>query len=213
MQARRPLGCYGPLSRLAHALLRLAGWHVDILDPLPERCVVILYPHTSNWDFVVGLAAKWAAGLDARRDGLCFAGKEVLFRGPWAWFFRALGGFPVDRRGGQGFVVQMAEKFASQPQLRFALSPEGTRSARDHVRSSFYFVALAAKVPILLGGFDFADKRLIVTETFMPTGQVEADLAAIEQAYRAMGAKGYKPELANPWRFRADQTSSSSPSS
>ena len=206
-------GTSGLLSRLAWAGLRARGWSVEIVDPLPAKCVVIMYPHTSNWDFVVGLAAKWAAGLDARRDALCFAGKESLFRWPWGAFFRAIGGFPVDRGGGRGFVTAMAGRFASAETLRFVLSPEGTRSARDHVRSSFYYVALAAQVPILLGVFDFARRRIVVNEAFRPTGEVAADLAAIDAYYRRAGASGEKPGRANPWRFRTaeDQTSSSSP--
>jgi 1-acyl-sn-glycerol-3-phosphate acyltransferase len=210
---RRPLATYGLLSRLAWAALRVRGWSVEIVDPLPAKCVVIMYPHTSNWDFVVGLAAKWAAGLDAKRDALCFAGKESLFHRPWGAFFRAIGGFPIDRAGGRGFVGEMAKRFDATGTLRFVLSPEGTRSARDHVRSSFYYVALAAKVPILLGLFDFSRRRIVVTEAFWPTGDAAADLATIDAYYQSAGASGEKPERANPWRFRTatDQTSSSSP--
>jgi len=193
----------------------MAGWRVTIADPLPARCVVILYPHTSNWDFVVGLAAKWAAGLDAGRDGLCFAGKESLFRGPWSGFFRAIGGFPVERDGGHGFVSEMVARFSAAEQLRFALSPEGTRARRDHVRSSFYHVAAAARVPILLGAFDFARKRLIAEELIHPTGDVATDLRTISEYYRAAGAHGLRPHRASPWRFRSEaatpQNSSSSP--
>jgi 1-acyl-sn-glycerol-3-phosphate acyltransferase len=199
---RRTSGGYGPLSKLAALAMKLVGWRVEVVDPMPEKCVVVMYPHTSNWDFPVGLFTKWAVGLDFRRERMCFAGKESLFKGPWAGFFRAVGGFPVNRASASGFVPQMAARFASEPRMRFVIAPEGTRSYAPHVRSSFYHVAVAAKVPIILGAFDFAKKRVVVNAMFTPGGDVDADLAAIAGYYRMLGNKGAKPELAAPWVFR-----------
>ena len=138
-----------------------------------------------------------------KRERVCFAGKESLFKGPWAGFFRALGGFPVNRSAASGFVPQMAERFASEAKMRFVIAPEGTRSFAPHVRSSFYHVAVAARVPIVLGAFDFPNKRVVVNALFTPSGDVNADLAAIDGYYRRRGNQGAKPELAAPWKFRA----------
>ncbi len=198
---RRP-GRYGLLSWLAAISMRLAGWRVEVADPMPEHCVIVMYPHTSNWDFPVGLFAKWAVGLDFKHERMCFAGKESLFNGPFAAFFRAVGGFPVNRGAASGFVQQMAARFASESRMRFVLAPEGTRSYAPHVRSSFYHVALAANVPIVLGAFDFPKKRVAVNAIFRPSGNVDADLAAIADYYQTLGNQGAKPELAAPWRFR-----------
>jgi 1-acyl-sn-glycerol-3-phosphate acyltransferase len=198
----RALGVYGPLSRLSAWWLRARGWRVEILDPLPEKCVIIMYPHTSNRDFVIGLLAKWAAGLTAKRDALCFAGKESLFAGPWSIFFRAVGGFPVDRNGSAGFVAQMTARFAGAARMRFAIAPEGTRSYVPHMRSSFYYVARAARVPIILGAFDFATKRVIVIEPFVPGDDVAADLRQIERYYQRLSNQGAIADNAAPWVFR-----------
>lgn len=203
--AFRPLGVYGPLSRIAHACMRWRGWSIQIVDPMPEKCVIIVYPHTSNWDFPVGLLTKWAAGLTAKREQLRYAGKTSLFIWPWGWFFRAVGGFPVDRTGNSGFSEQMAARFASESKMRFVIAPEGTRSYRDHVRSSFYYVACAAKVPIILGTFDFVRKRVVVTQSFWPTGNIADDLAQIDQYYRSIAPAsglGHTPANAGRWRLR-----------
>lgn len=199
---RRTPGAYGLWSKLAKLAMQLAGWQVIVADPLPEKCVIVMYPHTSNWDFPVGLFTKWAVGLDWQRERMCFAGKESLFKGPWAGFFRAVGGFPVNRSSASGFVPQMAERFAREDRVRFVIAPEGTRSYAPHVRSSFYHVAVAAKVPILLGAFDFPNKRVMVNAIFTPSGTADVDLAAIADYYKTLGNQGAKPELAAPWVFR-----------
>ena len=198
----RSPGGYGLWSKVAAFALQSAGWHVEVVDPLPEKCVVVMYPHTSNWDFALGLLTKWAVGLDFKREHLCFAGKESLFTGPWASFFRAVGGFPVNRRLATSFVQQMAERFAREPRMRFVIAPEGTRSYAAYVRSSFYHVAVAARVPIILGAFDYLRKRVVVSAIFTPSGDVDVDLAAIAGYYKALGNKGARPELAAPWAFR-----------
>ena len=198
----RAPGGYGPLSWLAEMAMRLSGWRVEVADPMPDKCVIVMYPHTRNWDFPVGLLTKWSIGLDWQRERMCFAGKESLFKWPWAWFFRSVGGFPVSRNTASGFVPQMAARFAHEPLMRFVIAPEGTRSYVPHIRSSFYHVAVAARVPIALGAFDFAQKRVVVNALFTPTGNVGIDLAAINGYYRTLGNKGAKPALAAPWTFR-----------
>ena len=199
---QRTPGGYGLLSKLAAWAMKLFGWHVVVADPMPDKCVIVMYPHTSNWDFPVGLFSKWVVGLEWQRERLCFAGKESLFRGPWAGFFRAVGGFPVNRSAATGFVPQMAERFARETRMRFVIAPEGTRSYSPHVRSSFYHVAVAAKVPIILGAFDFPNKRVVVNAIFTPSGNVDVDLAAIADYYGTLGNKGARAELAAPWVLR-----------
>ncbi len=195
-------GSYGPWSRLAAWVTRLAGWRVEVAEPMPEKCVIVMYPHTSNWDFVFGLLTKWCIGLTVKAEGLSFAGKESLFKGPWAAFFRAVGGFPVNRGSASGFVDQMAARFANEPRMRFVIAPEGTRQYSPHVRSSFYYVALAAKVPIALGAFDFVRKRVVVNTFITLSGDVSTDLAAISRYYQTLGNQGDQPDHAAPWTFR-----------
>ena len=83
----RTPGGFGLFSKLAALSMKWVGWQVAVADPLPEKCVIVMYPHTSNWDFPVGLLSKWSVGLDWRHERMCFAGKESLCKGPWAGFF------------------------------------------------------------------------------------------------------------------------------
>ena len=186
-------------SAWAGALLRLAGWRVKF-DGLPSRQgVVIVYPHTSNWDFVVGLLAKWSIGFP-----LSFWGKDSLFEVPLfgAWL-RWVGGVPVNRQHPRGVVGQMVERLqAAKDQDRFfwlALAPEGTRGYSEHWRSGFYQVALNARVPLGLAYFDFAERVVGIDRFIRLSGNEQADMAAIEQ--HLGHRQGHTPHLAAPVRL------------
>lgn len=189
-----------PGSALARRLLRLAGWKV-VFDGLPARQgVVIIYPHTSNWDFLIGILAKWAIGIPA-----AFFIKDSFFKVPlfnrWmSW----VGGFPIDRRAPKGIVGQMGEALlAARARNRFlwlAITPEGTRSYRDAWRSGFYHVTLAARVPLGLAAFDYA-RREVRLDTFLQlSGNAEADMAEIAAVLSQ--ATGKRPDLAAPIRLK-----------
>ena len=183
-------------SRLARALLRLAGWEL-VFDGLPARQgVIIAYPHTSNWDFILAVLAKWSLGLR-----FAFWGKDTLFKvplfGPW---LRWLGGIPIDRFNASGIVGEMVERFetanAKDEFLWLALAPEGTRKYQPYWRSGFYQVAVQAEVPLALAFFDYQRKRIGVEVFLQLSGDREADLAAIAKAYEH--ASGKHPEWAAP---------------
>ena len=184
-------------SPAAGALLRAAGWRVRF-DGLPARQgVAIVYPHTSNWDFVVGLLAKWSVGIP-----VTFWGKASLFRVPL--FGRWLGGRPVDRDAPNGIVGQMADELkAAVREDRFmwlALSPEGTRRRGDNWRSGFYHVAWAAQVPLALVYFDFAERVVGVDEFIVLSGDIDADMARIRDY---LGSRvGKRPSQATPVRLK-----------
>lgn len=188
-------------SRFARALLRLAGWQL-VFDGLPARQgVIIAYPHTSNWDFVVGILAKWSLGLH-----FAFWGKDALFKVPlFGTWLRWLGGIPVDRVNASGIVGEMAGRFqaarAKDEFLWLALAPEGTRRHQPHWRSGFYQVVLQSGVPLALAFFDYRRKRIGVGCFLNLSGDREADLAAIAEAYRDTAA-GRHPSLAAPIVFR-----------
>jgi 1-acyl-sn-glycerol-3-phosphate acyltransferase len=189
-----------PGSAFARGLLRLFGWKV-VFDGLPARQgVVILYPHTSNWDFLVGIFAKWAIGIPA-----AFFIKDSFFKVPllrrWmSW----IGGFPIDRSAPQGIVGQMGEALlAARAKNRFlwlAITPEGTRSYRDSWRSGFYHVTLAARVPLGLAAFDYARREVRVDTFLQLSGNVDADMAEIATALGDV--KGKRPALAAPIRLK-----------
>ncbi len=183
-------------SRFARALLRAAGWEL-VFDGLPARQgILIAYPHTSNWDFVVGVLAKWALGFQ-----FAFWGKDSLFRVPvFGRWLRWLGGIPVDRFNASGIVTDMVARFrqaqADGQFLWLALAPEGTRGYQPHWRSGFYQVAVQAGVPLGLAFFDYRRKRIGVQSFLRLCGDRAADLAAIASAYD--GVIGRHPELAAP---------------
>jgi 1-acyl-sn-glycerol-3-phosphate acyltransferase len=188
-------------SRVARALLRAAGWHVEFAArelPAPQG-VLIVYPHTSNWDFVVGLLAKWSLGLQ-----LAFWGKASLFRLPlFGRWLRHLGGLPVERDNPQGAVVAMVDRLVAARRdgsyLWLALAPEGTRARREHWRSGFYRVALQAGVPLALAYFDYAERRVGIHSFLRLTGDERSDMAAI--AERIGQRVGKHPALAAPVRL------------
>jgi len=195
----RPVQLCG--SPTARWLLSRAGWRVRF-DGLPSRQgVAIIYPHTSNWDFVVGLLAKWAVGMP-----VTFWGKASLFDLPlFGRWLRSLGGRPVNRTSPQGVVGQMAEELeAARAADRFmwlALSPEGTRKFQDGWRSGFYHVALAAQVPLALVYFDYAEKVVGVDTFVQLSGDAEADMALVQ---RHLGHRtGKRPAQAAPVKWRS----------
>ena len=194
----RPIQLRG--SAIARGMLRLFGWRVQF-DGLPARQgVLIVYPHTSNWDFVVGMFAKWSMGVP-----VAFWGKDKLFDLPlFGRWLRWLGGIPVDRNNPRGAVTAMVERFARARArdefLWLALSPEGTRSYCDSWRSGFYQVATQADVPLALAFFDYAAHRVGVDCFVRLSGDAERDMTAIGQVLSAH--RGLRPELAAPVRLR-----------
>lgn len=183
-------------SRLALALLRWGGWRLQF-DGLPSRQgVLVVYPHTSNWDFVVGVLAKWAIGIP-----VAFWGKDSLFQVPlFGRWLRWLGGIPVRRHVREGAVEhmigQMRGACAEDRFFWLALSPEGTRHASTGWRSGFYRVADLAEVPVGLVLLDYGRRVVGVDSFWRLSGDASADLAAF--AGRLSGCRGLRPQLAAP---------------
>lgn len=188
-------------QRAALRLLNLFGWRVRY-KPLPgPRGIAVVYPHTSNWDFTIGLVGKWAIGLD-----FSFLAKESLFRGPLGVVMRYWGGVPVERRGAPtGATQRLADKINATDWIWIGITPEGTRGYKPHWRSGFYHLALAARVPLLLVYIDYATKELGVVDTLDLSGNPDADMAAIAAVYQ--GRQGLYPAKAAPIKLappRAD---------
>jgi 1-acyl-sn-glycerol-3-phosphate acyltransferase len=194
----RPLQFQG--SALARRLLRWWGWEVDF-DGLPSRQgVLAVYPHTSNWDFIVGILAKWSMGIQVKVWAKASLFKVPVF-GPWlAW----LGGIPVDRTSPHGLVGDMVRRMQDardrQEMLWLVVAPEGTRSAGDGWKSGFYQVALASEVPLGLAYLDFGRKRVGVHSFIALTGDVDSDMSEI--ARRLSPAVGCRPANAAPIRLK-----------
>lgn len=149
-QTNRPI-----LRRIGLWIFYRAGWHFEGALPDLPKFVIIVAHHTSNWDFPIGLAVKWALGLDVR-----WLGKDTLFRPPLGWFMRANGGVPVNRASSGNLVERTAHEFATRDQFVLVLAPEGTRKRATAWRSGFWHVAKHAGVPICCVAMDWG-RRVI----------------------------------------------------
>ena len=184
-------------ARFAGWMLRLAGWRVVLAQPVPLRCVVVFYPHTSNWDFPIGLMTKWLVGIHFR-----FIAKDSLFATPLGPWLRRWGGIPVDRSSRTGAIARLAAEFAQHDDFRLAVAPEGTRSLTARWKSGFYHLARAAKVPLALAFIDYRRREIGVGGYMELAGDVAADMSRIAAFYADKTAR--RPENAGPIQLDAD---------
>ncbi|MCM1292123.1 MAG: 1-acyl-sn-glycerol-3-phosphate acyltransferase [Bacteroides sp.] len=162
----------------------MAGWTVDCTVPDYPKCIICVAPHTSNWDFILGKLAYASIG---RKAG--FLMKEAWFFFPLRLIFKAMGGIPVPKKRGSSLVNVIVERFNQSTRLALAITPEGTRSRTTNWRHGFLFIAREADIPIVLGVIDFKTKRILLTDTFTPTGDVDADMRRIKDYYKPFTGK------------------------
>lgn len=189
------------MKRLADAILRVIRWRM-VGDVPSRKCVLIGAPHTSNWDFPVAILAFWSLRIDAR-----WVGKHTLFRRPFGWLMRRLGGIPLDREKTTDFVSEVVGRFEREESLVLAIAPEGTRGRTDCWRSGFYWIAHGAGVPIALGFLDYANRTAGIGGSIMPTGDIEADMERIRVFYA--DKTGKRPEKAGMMQTRSTARGSS----
>ncbi|MEO7513856.1 MAG: lysophospholipid acyltransferase family protein [Gemmatimonadaceae bacterium] len=166
--------------------LRMLGWRVTGNFPDLPRMVVIVAPHTSNWDFVAGFAAYLAMNLEAS-----WFGKHTLFHWPMGGILRQFGGIPIERAGesAAGVVEQQVAEFGRRQRMVLALTPEGTRRKVLEWKSGFYRIAVQAGVPIVPVAMDYATRRVIIGAAFYPTGSYERDISAIRGRFDGVTAR------------------------
>ncbi len=170
---------------IARKLYYFLGWKVK--GHFPEevkKMVIIAAPHTSWHDFYMGLLFR--SVIDVKIN---FLGKRELFRWPFGWYFRKVGGTPLDRTSGQKKVSAIANLFEEHEIFRLALSPEGTRKKVDEWKTGFYFIALEAKVPILPITMDFGMKQHHIGNLFYPTGNLQNDLKVLQAFFKGVEGK------------------------
>ena len=167
------------------AWLRAFGWEIEGGPPAVEKAVVVAAPHTSNWDLPFTLAVAWSLDLDIR-----WVGKHTLFERPvWGGFLRSLGGIGVDRRTSNDAVKSIAEVIRRHERILLIVPPEGTRSAAKRWKTGFYWIAVEAGVPIVLGFLDYGKKRGGLAELLHPTGDIAADFELLRRFYRDVRGK------------------------
>jgi len=166
-------------------LLWITGWKIRGNFPYHlKKSVVIVAPHTSSWDFFLGLAVR----SKLRLSFIHFLGKKELFDGPFGFLFRWLGGIPVDRSSSHNMVDQVVQKFKSEESFSLVLSPEGTRKKVERLRTGFYNIAHQAGVPLVMVGFDFGKKEVVIAEPFTTSNQA-ADFRLILNFFGPMQGK------------------------
>ncbi|HRE17261.1 MAG TPA: 1-acyl-sn-glycerol-3-phosphate acyltransferase [Rhodocyclaceae bacterium] len=177
-------------------LLHALGWRFNMLAPPEPKALLVVYPHTSNWDFLWGILTRWACGWPMR-----WVAKHTLFFGPIGWLLRQWGGVPINRQAAAGFVDSVAEEIRQSPAMLLVIAPEGTRSYRDHWKSGFYRIARAANIPIGIAYINYATRTAGVSEYFRLSGDESADLARIAAAYANLAAPRH-PAKAAPIVFK-----------
>ncbi|MCM1071500.1 MAG: 1-acyl-sn-glycerol-3-phosphate acyltransferase [[Clostridium] fimetarium] len=166
-------------------LLSLAGWKVEVTVPDYPKMIYCVAPHTSNWDFPLCELAIRSVGRTAG-----FLMKASWFFFPLGSLFRALGGIPVERKNKrQSLTEYIVDKFRSEPRLKLAITPEGTRKGTRDWHTGFLRIAREAGVPICLAAIDYPSKTISATELFEPTGDMEADMLAVKKFYSAFTGK------------------------
>ena len=171
---------------VGRTLFSAMGWRIEGEFPPQPKLVAIVAPHTSNWDFIVGILAVFAIGIRAR-----FIAKHTLFKPPLGWLMRWFGGIPVNREAPQGMVPQAVAAIDQARSVFLAITPAGTRSSSKPWKSGFYRIAVAARVPIMPIAFDGEHKTIRLLPAFAPGGDYEADLPKLRAYFE--GVRGIKP--------------------
>jgi len=171
-------------------LFWIFGWRINgHFPPEIKKYIIAVAPHTSNWDFLVGVAARSILRLRNAR----YLGKSQLFKPPFGWFFRWIGGYPVDRSKSHDMVEQVASIFNGHEEFVLAIAPEGTRKKVDKLKTGFYYIAKKAEVPIIPTGFDYKLRQIVIGEPVYATGDFDLDMQRLMAFYRQVTGKN--PEL------------------
>ena len=177
------------ISGIYRITFSLLGWTISGSFPALRKYVIAVAPHTSNWDFLVGLAGRSIMRL----RNVKYLGKSQLFKPPFGWLFRRLGGYPVERSNSHDMVRQVVALFDNNPDFILAVAPEGTRRKVAKLKTGFYFIAKGAGVPIVPCGFDYQKKKIIVGPPLYPSTNIDSDLAVLYTFFRSI--KGKDPSL------------------
>lgn len=164
-------------------IFKLLGWRIEGSAPKEKKFIMIVGPHTSYWDFFVGVAARSILGLETH-----FLAKKEIFQFPIGGFLRWIGGYPVDRTNAAGMVEAVVSIFNSKENFSIAIAPEGTRKKVKKMKTGFWRIAKEAGVPVAMVGFDFRRKVVELKTPFMPT-ELDADMAFILSYYRTVTGK------------------------
>jgi len=168
---------------------KLMGWKIEgSFDKTIKKAVIIVVPHTSWHDFYLGLFTR-----NLTKTKINYIAKKELFKWPFGWYFRWTGGEMLDRTAGQNKVEAIAEIFKNKEMFLLAMSPEGTRKKVVSWKTGYYYIAIAANVPIICVAFDYSTKKVIINPPFFPTGNIDNDTVILRTIFK--GIVGKKKEF------------------
>ncbi len=168
-------------------LLKIFKWKVVGNFPKLPKCIIAVAPHTSNYDFMVGIMIR-----SILKEEINYVGKKELFNPLTSWFFVGLGGAPLNRKGNQNVVEGIVNIYNSRDTFRLAIAPEGTRKPVKEWKTGFYYIAKGANIPIQLVAFDYSKREIIFYPLFTPTDDVKQDFIKMKNYFK--GVKGKIPE-------------------
>ena len=168
------------------AFLKLTGWTVEgSLPPEARKCVLIAAPHTSNWDLPYTLMVSFVLRMD-----VYWMGKQSIFKPPFKNIMQWLGGIPVNREQSTNLVAASAQAIVdADGMVQLIVPPEGTRSKATYWKTGFYYIALGAKVPIMMAYMDYSQKRSGLGPLFYPSGDIDKDMVEIKAFYAQFKGK------------------------
>ncbi len=170
---------------LSARILKLFGWSVDITVPDSPKAIICVAPHTSNWDFILG---KLAYASVNRKSG--FLMKSTWFFFPLGYIFKSMGGIPVVRKNKKNSLVEEVTRlFKENDNLTIAITPEGTRKAVSQWRTGFLRIAMNVDIPIYLGVLDYENKRILIKDSFTPSGDIDNDIMRVKAYYKPYKGK------------------------
>jgi 1-acyl-sn-glycerol-3-phosphate acyltransferase len=177
--------CSFGIKKFFQWILSTLGWTISGPVPEDKKCIIIVAPHTSNFDFILGMIANFATGLKAN-----FLGKAILFQPPWGWLFYKMGGYPIKRSNRYNQVDYIVKIINKEDRFILGIAPEGSRSNTGEWKTGFYWIAKLAKIPIVMASFDYAKKMITFSDPFYPTENLEKDFLAMRSFFKK--TKGFK---------------------
>ena len=168
-------------------LFKVMGWKVNVTIPLEDKCIIALAPHTSNFDFILGILYSRATGMRSN-----FLMKKEWFFWPVGVIMRKLGAIPVNLSKKTSMTDQLAEIARQSRTFHLTITPEGTRSLREEWKKGFYYIALKAQIPILLYAVDYPSKLICCTKSIIPNGDIDEQMKEIKLYFKDF--KGKHPE-------------------
>ena len=157
-------------------LNKFLGWKVKGFLPINDKYIIAVVPHSSYFDLIVAVLIRTYSGLKIK-----FIGKKELFNPITSFFFKFLGGIPVDRNKNENLVDAVVDLFKTNKIEILAIAPEGTRKKVNKWKTGFYYIALKTKLPILMVSFDYNRKEVKINNGYYPTGNIDNDFKELEK--------------------------------